>query len=201
MMIVKKEDKQLYDFLKDAFNIMGRSNSEKYLLGDKGTLYFSTFYIKGSISIKMLAEKNGKMEEVDKNSFGTSFYTLKMRDDKSFELKEDSTIVKEEEHASVKVNTAELFKGHEYVRKLENIRTTLISTITNDTGVFVPDRFLGLISKMGECDVYVKDNKIMCMKEKNIEKEKLSVKTCLLFVCDHDQPGGFNDAETRMQKM
>lgn len=200
-MIVKKEDKQLYNFLKDAFNIMGRSNSDKFLLGEEGTLYFSTFYIKGSITIKMLDEKNGKMEEVNKNSFGKSFYTLKMCDDKSFELKEDLLFENAEQNIDVRKNTAELFKGHEYVRTLEDIRTTLISTITNDTGVYVPDRFLGLISKMGDCDVYVKDKKIMCAKEKNIEKEKLLVKTCLLFVCDHDQPGGFNDAEIRMQKM
>ena len=34
MMIVTKNDKHLYAFLKDAFNVMGRSTSNKFLMGN-----------------------------------------------------------------------------------------------------------------------------------------------------------------------
>lgn len=34
MVIVTKNDKHLYAFLKDAFNVMGRSTSNKFLMGD-----------------------------------------------------------------------------------------------------------------------------------------------------------------------
>lgn len=201
-MIITKEEKHLYAFLKEAFNIMGRSTSQKYLLGENGTLYFSTFYIKGSINIRMLKEKNGKMEEVDKNSFGNNFYSLKMLDDKSFELKEDLPKLFEDETAEdLRAITTTLFQNHTYVRELEDTRTTLLSTITKTTDIYVPDRFLGLIEKMGECELYVQNNMLLLKKEKNVEKEKITVKTSMLFVCQHDQPGGFNDVETRMQKM
>ena len=201
MLIVTKEDKHLYKFLKDAFSIMGSSTSQKYLLGEEGALHFSTFFIKGRIEIKMLAEKNGKMEEVDKNSFKNHFYTLKMRDDKSFELKENDTIFNVEEAIEIRAKEEKLYKGYEFVRNLEEIRTTVLGTLYKETDIFVPDRYLGLIKKMGNCEVYAKDNDIMCVKEQTDDKERLIIKTYLLFICEHDQPGGFNDAESRMQNM
>lgn len=196
-MIITKTEKQLYSFLKFAFDTMGKSNisSDKFLMGDEGVLYFSTYYVKGCIQITMM--KNG--QEVAYGSFGKMFYTLKMLDDKSFELKEDASLVEPPNVDDVRTDMINLFRGHTLVRKLEKIRTTMISTITNDTGILVPDRYLPFIKKMDDGNLYIKNNLLLLETNDLDDKTSLNVVMKLVLDCTHDQPGGFNDAETRLR--
>ena len=196
-MIITKTEKQLYSFLKFAFDTMGKSNisSDKFLMGDEGVLYFSTYYVKGCIQITMM--KNGK--EVAYGSFGKDFYTLKMLDDKSFELKESTSIVEPSKVDEVRTNMIQLFERFSYVRKLEKIRTTMISTISKDTGILVPDRYLPFIKKMDDGNLYNKNDLLLLETNELDEKTSLNVVMKLVLDCTHDQPGGFNDAETRLR--
>lgn len=190
MMIVTKNDKHLYAFLKDAFNVMGRSTSNKFLMSDGGTLYFNTFYIKGKITITKLISKKGALEEEPFYKFGTSFYTLKMLDDKSFELKEGFQVAKtDDEKEEIKKQLIDSFDKLWSICGLEKQSSTIIATLTEYANFLIPDRYVGLISKLGDCNVYKKDKSIVCTKKEYIEKENMNIETSLLFVCDYDQPG------------
>ena len=199
MMIITKDEKQLYSFLKDAFNVMGRSRSKKFLLGDGGALYFNTFYVKGKITLKRRKNVKGKLVDTNVSDFGQSFYTLKMLDDKSFELKEDKNMSDStEEHNSeegreLRVETLNYFEDNTFSTSVGEDLSTLLSTITRHTHVLIPDRYLGLISKMGGCDVYVKARNIMVEKETFVEKEEITVKKSLVFICDYDQEDEENE--------
>lgn len=190
MMIVTKNDKHLYAFLKDAFNVMGRSTSNKFLMGNDGTLYFNTFYIKGRITVNKFVSKKGVLEEKPRYSFGNAFYTLKMLDDKSFEVKEGLQIAKsDEESEELKTQLIEDFEKLWSICSLDKESLTVIATITQSANFLVPDRYAGLISKLGDCNVYKKDKSIVCVKRESIDKENMTVETSLKFVCDYDQPG------------
>lgn len=190
MMIVTKNDKHLYAFLKDAFNVMGRSTSNKFLMGDNGTLYFNTFYIKGKITVNRYVSKKGALEEEPLYSFDQHFYTLKMLDDKSFELKEGLQVAKTgDESEELRKQLINEFENLWNICTLDKDSSTVIATLTQYSNFLIPDRYVGLISKLGDCSVYKKDKSIVCTKRESVDKENVTVETSLLFVCDYDQPG------------
>ena len=186
---VTKEEKALYKFLNTISSVLKNDNGEGTLFIEDGILYFATWFIAGYVDIN----------QNDKKVYGFAvdgFYGITRTMKQDFILNmidiENLKENKREEIGMMKARAKNAVIKGRYMCSIGEEENCIIAKISNITGKFLKDSYIGLMKNLKDSNVYENEYFVMFEHEEYIEKENTNITTVISFFCDKTKENEYN---------
>lgn len=186
---VTKEEKALYKFLNTISSVLKNDNGEGTLFIEDGILYFATWFISGYVDIN----------QNDKKVYGFAvdgFYGITRTMKQDFILNmidiENLEENKREEMRMMKDRGKNAVIKKRYMCSIGEEENCIIAKISNITGKFLKDSYIGLMKNLKDSNVYENEHHVMFEHEEYIEKENTNITTVISFFCDKTKENEYN---------
>lgn len=180
-MKVTKEEKAMYKYLNMIKELFKNTTGEEIIFYENEKLYFGTWNINGSISIK-------QNETNVYNELKEGFYEISQTPKQNFKLKKvkDMYIGEEtlDEKLIMKARVYKAFSKGKYLCEITEEEKYILSKISSYTNKFIRDSYLSLMKKLKNFEVEEKESFITIICEEFLEKENLNVITEISFLCE-----------------
>lgn len=187
-MIITKDFKTMYAFLKMVFEQMNKGSDQTFIYADADkTIEWGANGIGGIFETD---DSSGNSANFDDDFQPLSFYDLSKLPQDRFRLK------KLETPPTYMSEQLENFRKYTeipqtYKCDLSEDEYRIASTLTRITKMYIPDRYIKIISKFGECNVNTAGQVLIVSKNTYDEKMDINVGNYIYFRCEdfasHDE--------------
>lgn len=175
-MIIEKEMKSAYDFIKRVYSIFSKVDEKWQLLymADHGRLIYGIPNMSGSLTI----QKNN-LSIMEEWLDSMTFYELLKLPQGSYMIRAVYDVSEDKKQRVEKIN--ELLSSGERICDLSSVDKAKISKLTRISHKYISDSKLGIIQRFGDCEVFIGEHNLMLKRVLDDEKENAKVYERVLF--------------------
>lgn len=180
-MIVGKEFKSMYIFLKKVYGILNKGGDDAILYANaNGELMYKSFCVSGKIKI-VREEQNLLKDELKQNCF----YELSKLPRDRFKLKEiEDKKVTDDMRETLQTLIKKIRLSSDFVCEVSEDDDHLISKITRLCERYVSDTYIGMIKSFGTCEVSAKGPYITLEKNEYFKDERADAEETMCLYCE-----------------